>query len=68
MRNGDKLDQQIKKDYTTHDIDQALVKDLGWLSDLSNNVNPSKDHYGPIDSLKITEDLNRINDLIKKII
>lgn len=68
MRNGDKLDQQIKQDLTTHEIDQELTKDLGWLADVSNLANPSKDHHGLIDNLKITEDLKRINDLIKKII
>ena len=68
MRNGDKTNKQIKQDLTTHEVDQALVKDLGWLADLSDSSNPSKDHSGPIDSLKLTEDLNRINDLIKKII
>jgi hypothetical protein len=68
LRNGDSLDKQIKRDYTTHEIDKELTKDLGWLADVPSAPNPSKDHYGPVDSLKITEDLNRINDLIKKII
>ena len=68
MRNGDKLDREIKQDLTTQEVDQALTKDLGWLANVSDMANPSKDHYGPIDSLKLTEDLNRINNLIKKII
>ena len=68
LRNGDSLDKQIKRDYTTHEIDKELTKDLGWLADVPSAPNPSKDHYGPVDSLKITEDLNSINDLIKKII
>jgi hypothetical protein len=65
LRNGDKLDQTIKKEYADQELDPRLTKDLGWLANLPNQTDP---HKGPIDDLKITENLNRINELIKKII
>jgi hypothetical protein len=65
LRNGDKLDQTIKKEYADQELDPRLTKDLGWLANLPNQTDP---HKGPIDDLKITESLNRINEIIKKII
>lgn len=65
LRNGDQMTKQINREYKPEEIDQELVKDLGWLVDLNR---PSQDHSSQVDDLKIQENLNRINDIIKKII
>lgn len=65
LRNGDQMTKQINQEYKPEEIDQNLVKDLGWLVDLNR---PSQEHSSQVDDLKIQESLNRINDLIKKII
>lgn len=65
LRNGDQMTKQINREYKPEEIDQELVKDLGWLVDLNR---PSQEHSSQVDDLKIQENLNRINDIIKKII
>ena len=65
LRNGDQMTKQINQEYKPEEIEQNLVKDLGWLVDLNR---PSQEHSSQVDDLKIQESLNRINDLIKKII
>lgn len=64
MRNGDKFQKKIDNEYKKpiFNNDDEL-KDLGWLVDFDN---PSDDHYGTIDKLKINESISRINNLIKK--
>ena len=65
MRRGDQQTQQINKEYKPEEIDQKLIDDMGWLADMNR---PSQEHSSQVDDLKIQENLNRINDLIKKII
>ena len=47
------------------DITDELIDDMGWLSNMNRDVKSHKDYN---DDIKITENLKRINDLIKKII
>ena len=65
MRRGDQQTQQINREYKPEEIDQKLIDDMGWLADMNR---PSQEHSSQVDDLKIQENLNRINDLIKKII
>ena len=65
LRNGDQMTKQINREYKPEEIDQELVKDLGWLVDLNR---PSQEHSSQVDDLKIQENLNRINNIMKKII
>lgn len=65
LRNGDEMTRQINREYKPEEIDQELVKDLGWLVDFNR---PSQEHSSQVDDLKIHESLKRINDIIKKII
>jgi hypothetical protein len=65
MRRGDQQTQQINKEYKPEELDQKLIDDMGWLADMNR---PSQEHSSQVDDLKIQENLNRINDLIKKII
>ncbi len=65
MRRGDQQTQEINREYKPEELDQKLVDDMGWLTDLNR---PSQEHSSEVDDLKIKENLNRINDLIKKII
>lgn len=65
MRNADDLKTQVRNDYHPEPIDQNLKDDMGWLADLNR---PSKEHKSSVDDLKITEDLKRINEIMKKII
>jgi hypothetical protein len=65
MRRDEQQTQKINKEYKPEELDQNLIDDMGWLTNLNR---PSKDHSSQVDDLKIQENLNRINDLIKKII
>jgi hypothetical protein len=65
MRNADNLKTQVRNDYHPEPVDQNLKDDMGWLADLNR---PSKEHKSSVDDLKITEDLKRINEIMKKII
>jgi hypothetical protein len=56
---------QIKNDYMPGEIDDTLIKDLGPIADM---IRPSKDHNTFTQDVRIREDLNRINDIMKKII
>jgi hypothetical protein len=47
------------------DIDDTYIKDLGPIADMAR---PSKDHSTFVQDIRIKEDLDRINNLIKKII
>ena len=66
--------QDLRKQDTTHsevesimpdEIDDKLVKDLGPIADM---LRPSKEHSTFTQDVRIKEDVNRINDLMKKII
>ena len=64
MRNGTHTHQAVK-DVMPEDIDDQLVDDMGWLSNMNRDTKSHKDYN---DDIKITENLKRINDLMKKII
>lgn len=75
MRNWvDKTIQELRTQDTTHSevedimpdrIDDKLIDDLGPIADM---IRPSKEHSTFTQDIRIKEDLDRINDLIKKII
>lgn len=75
MRNWvDKTIQDLRTQDTTHSevedimpdrIDDKLIDDLGPIADM---LRPSKEHSTFTQDIRIKEDLDRINDLIKKII
>ena len=66
--------QDLRKQDTTHKeveniqiepIDDKMIKDLGPIADM---LRPSKEHSTFTQDIRITEDLNRINQIMKKII
>ena len=75
MRNWvNKTIQDLRTQDTTHSevedimpdrIDDKLIDDLGPIADM---IRPSKEHSTFTQDIRIKEDLDRINDLIKKII
>ena len=65
MRNGDEMSKQIRQDYHPEPIDNDLVDDMGWLADMNR---PSKEHSKFQDDIKITENLKRINEIMKKLL
>ena len=64
MRNGTQTHQAVS-DVIPDDVTDDLIDNMGWLSNMNRDVKSHKDHN---DDIKITENLKRINDLIKKII
>lgn len=75
MRNWvDSTIQDLRKQDTTHQevqnikvepIDDKLIKDLGPIADMAR---PSKEHSTLTQDVRIKEDLERINQIMKKII
>ena len=65
MRSNDGLTKQIRKDNSPEPIDKNLTKNMGWLADFNN---PSDEHSDFVSDITLSEDLKRINNLIKKII
>jgi len=65
MRSIDSNKKQIKKDYVPDEIDGDMVKNLGPLADM---LRPSKEHSTFVQDVKISENVNRINQIMKKII
>ena len=65
MRNSDGMTKQVRQEYVPEPIDDKLIDDMGWLADMNR---PSKEHSKFTDDVRITENLNRINEIIKKII
>ena len=65
MRNGDNFTNQTKQDYVPDDVNKDLVDNLGWLADLNR---PSQEHSTFVQDIKLKEDLQRINIIMKKII
>ena len=63
MRDGVDLSKEIKSTVLPNQYIQPHQK-----NNLSNMNRPSKEHGSSIDDLKITEDVKKINNLIKKII
>lgn len=65
MRNVDNQSKQIRKDYMPDKLDDNYQEDLGPIADM---LRPSKQHSTFVQDVKITEDVKRINQLMKKII
>jgi hypothetical protein len=65
LRNNDSFSKEMEYEYMPDPIDSKLLGDLGPYADM---IRPSKDHSTFTQDVRIKEDLNRINDLIKKII
>lgn len=65
LRKNDSFTNQVQNDYMPSELDDTLIKDLGPIADM---MRPSKDHSTFTQDVRIREDLNRINDIMKKII
>jgi len=65
MRKGDNFKKSVNKEYMPDDVKQDLADKMGWLADMNR---PSKEHSTFVQDVKITEDLERINQIMKKII
>ena len=65
LRKNDNFSNQIQNDYMPDEIDDKFIKDLGPIADM---IRPSKDHSTFSQDVRIKEDLNRINQIMKKII
>ena len=65
LRKNDNFDNEIENEYMPADVDDTLVDKLGPLADM---VRPSKDHSTFSQDIRIKEDLERINQIIKQII
>jgi hypothetical protein len=65
LRKQDNLSDRIDQEFMPEPIDSELMKNLGPIADM---VRPSKDHSTFSQDVRIKEDLDRINDLMKKII
>ena len=64
LRRQDTTPTEVE-DVMPDEIDAKLVKDLGPIADM---LRPSKQHSTFVQDVKITEDVKRINQLMKKII
>ena len=56
---------EITTEVMPDDVNDDLIEDMGWLSNMNRDV---KSHKDVNDDIKITETLRRINDIMKKII
>ncbi len=65
LRNGDQFKNNVQTDYMPDDVNDDLIDQMGWLADMNR---PSKEHSTLVQDVKITEDLKRINQIMKKII
>lgn len=65
LRNGDQFKNNVQTDYMPDDVNDDLIDQMGWLADMNR---PSKEHSTFVQDVKITEDLKRINQIMKKII
>ena len=65
LRKQDNLSDRVDQEFMPEPIDSELMKNLGPIADM---VRPSKDHSTFSQDVRIKEDLDRINDLMKKII
>ena len=65
LRKGDDFSNEVQQEYMPDEIDAKMIKDLGPIADM---LRPSKDHSTFVQDVKITENVNRINQLMKKII
>lgn len=64
LRKQDTTHKEVENIEIDH-IDSNFLKDLGPIADM---IRPSKEHSTFVQDIRIKEDLNRINNLIKKII
>jgi hypothetical protein len=65
LRKNDSFTNRVEDEFMPDEIDGKLVKDLGPIADM---IRPSKEHSTFTQDVRIKEDLDRINNLIKKII
>ena len=65
LRKNDNFSNQIQNDYMPDEIDDKLIKDLGPIADM---LRPSKEHSTFTQDVRIKEDLDRINQIMKQII
>lgn len=65
LRKNDDFSNNVQQEYMPDEINDTMIKDLGPIADM---LRPSKEHSTFVQDVKITEDVNRINQLIKKII
>lgn len=65
LRNGDSQHKSNKDNYMPAQIDNDLADKMGWLADMNR---PTKDHSTFVQDVKIKEDLQRINQIMKIII
>ena len=64
LRKQDVTPKEVE-DVVPNKIDSKLIKDLGPIADM---LRPSKEHSTFAQDVRIKEDLDRINQIIKKII
>ena len=65
LRKQDGLSDRMDQEITPEPIDSDLMDNLGPIADM---LRPSKEHSTFAQDVRIKEDLDRINDLMKKII
>jgi hypothetical protein len=65
LRNNDSLETRVDDEFMPDQIDVNTIKDIGPYADM---IRPSKDHSTFTQDVRIKEDVNRINQIIKKII
>ena len=65
LRKQDNLSDRVDQEFMPEPIDSELISNLGPIADM---MRPSKEHSTFSQDVRIKEDLDRINDLMKKII
>lgn len=65
LRKNNSLETRVDDEFMPEKIDGKLMQDLGPYADM---IRPSKDHSTFTQDVRIKEDVNRINQIIKKII
>jgi hypothetical protein len=65
LRKQGNLSDKVDQEFMPEPIDNELMNNLGPIADM---MRPSKEHSTFSQDVRIKEDLDRINDLIKKII
>jgi hypothetical protein len=65
LRKQDNLSDMVDQEFMPEPIDNELMDNLGPIADM---MRPSKEHSTFSQDVRIKEDLDRINDLMKKII
>ena len=65
LRKNDDFKNQIQNDYIPDDLSDEDIKNLGPIADM---LRPSKEHSTFTQDVRIKEDLDRINQIMKQII